>query len=115
MSERMSNEKAREEIKMLYAFLYDGLSEKQKQALDIAIESLDNEWTDVRDRLPSENCNVLVTVFNKRFNSYKVEYMWFDKDEKIFDYELEYEDFSLYDEEDVIAWRPLPKPYERKE
>ena len=43
MSERMSNERAREESKMLYAFLYDGLSEKQKQALDIAIESLEEK------------------------------------------------------------------------
>ena len=41
----MNKEQARLEIELLYSSLslYDMLTEEQKQALDIAIESLDNE------------------------------------------------------------------------
>lgn len=86
------------------------------QALDIVIESLDNEWVDVRDRLPSEKGVYLVTIdFSPpSIQVYEVSYGY--------SRELEKECFYDYDDgwgerevTDVIAWKPLPQPYERKE
>lgn len=103
--------------------------EKRLQALDIAIESLDNEWVSVNDeQKPKHRERVLVT----------------DDDEVVFDcsyaedlYEVGENDdgtndfaqykgrsgFYYYEKaigsflkvENIIAWKPLPKPYKRRE
>ena len=73
---------------------------------------LDNEWVDVRDRLPSEDntrptkssIDVLVCfndgLITKGYYSYVTD-MWIT--------------FSSKFKEEPIAWKPLPQPYERKE
>lgn len=99
------------------------------QALDIAIESLEqdketkekmwakqlneceecevinNEWVDVRDRLPSESGYYLVSIKGARETT-----TWFYG---ISSNEKGWDEFEGH--EDIIAWRPLPQPYERKE
>ena len=155
MSERMNKERAREELTLMRYNLKMGLEETQAthwtddkttydkrvelltdsiQALDIAIESLEqdqqtkekmwakqlneceecevinNEWVDVRDRLPSEeeikknNGKFLATAIGLIdvpfviVKQYRItEGRFRDRDCKI------------------IAWKPLPQPYERKE
>ena len=106
-----------------------------RQALGIAIESLDenerlkkerdyilekakaelkdNEWVDVRDRLPSEDETVLVNTYDgdirvarRRYNTplgniAKEEWVWITSS-------------GYYRPDSIIAWKPLPKPYERK-
>ena len=105
------------------------LSDELLQALDIAIESLEheekcnqaindsakaiaemqelckeckinNEWVDVRDRLPSESGMYIVTNFDNV--SYTT---WTTTCHYKNSFELD----------GVIAWKPLPQPYERKE
>ena len=118
MSERMNKERAREILEKERDTLFDeiehysigGVPIEQSarellEALDIAIDSLDNEWVDVRDRLPSESGYYLVSIKGARETT-----TWFygiSSDEKGWD--------EFEGHEDIIAWKPLPKPYERKE
>jgi hypothetical protein len=78
------------------------------------IESLDNEWVDVRDRLPSESGWYWVTQkfdFKGEFEyqnetDYEVDKEWFDSTKNEFDFTHKY----------IIAWRTYePEPYKRKE
>ena len=104
--------------------LVNELIEERIQALDIAIESLDNEWVDVRDRLPEDRERVLVsddTMFvtdcnytddlyeldNNDFAKYKGKSKWG------FYYYIK--DMGFLEFDSVLAWKPLPQPYERKE
>ena len=145
-SERMNKERAREIIntevietlkshqQMSACFDYDddgnakpnnnyAYYDELLQALDIAIESLDenerlkkerdyilekakaelkdNEWVDVKDRLPSESGWYLVT-----------EYAPSEFITNIREFNLKH---FVTDYAQVIAWKPLPQPYERKE
>lgn len=101
------------------------------QALDITMESLDenerlkkerdyilekakaelkdNEWVDVRDRLPSESGTYLVSL-NGVWKKDYCKFWFFGKGENG---EMGWDEFEGY--ENIIAWRPLPQPYERKE
>lgn len=94
---------------------YQAQMESEKcniEALDIAIESLDNEWVDVRDRLPSEDYqDVLVTLQSGNIDIghiFTAVDTQEDKSERLFFHESQ-------TNENVIAWKPLPKPYERNE
>jgi len=60
-----------------------------------------NEWVDVKDRLPSESGMYLVTNFdNVSYTTWTTTCHYKNKG------------FEL---DGVIAWKPLPKPYKRKE
>ena len=72
----------------------------------IAIDSLDNEWIDVRDRLPSESGMYLVTV-DEGYRKHTTEWFYGTSGEEGWD--------EFEGHEDIIAWKPLPQPYERKE
>jgi len=117
---------------------------KHIQALDIAIESLqqdqqtkekmwakqlneckeckelNNEWVDVKDRLPSEeerkkNYGMFLTTTDSQYlNIFELCYGYSHDLEKecFYDYEDTYGDIEV---DDVIAWKPLPQPYEIKE
>lgn len=97
------------------------------QALDIAIECIanaeidnkiikmqhdriqelkDNEWVDVRDRLPSED--KLVVCVDKDNNYYLA---YFDYDKDCF---VHYDETTIKGSENIIAWKII-EPYERKE
>ena len=77
------------------------------------LKELDNEWVDVRDRLPNKTMSVLVTteyVFQALYQS--------KEDAHTLDSGYFYitDEYGNYEKvEDVIAWKPLPQPYERKE
>lgn len=77
------------------------------------IESLDNEWVDVRDRLPSkkefEEDSIGRFLVTDNFDGGDVDIAYFDFKEKSWHTECAY-----YDDGEVTAWKPLPKPYERK-
>lgn len=74
------------------------------------INRLDNEWVSVDDKLPSNEEKVLTCVV---FNNYKTILI------------MTFEDGVFYENIDgwssgentnrVIAWKPLPEPYERGE
>ena len=94
------------------------------QALYTIMDSLDNEWVDVRDRLPSddeiaENYGEFEITYFDTILKHQVtiaefcksnKYAIVEKDERGHWYDWEDDEII-----DVIAWRPLPKPYERKE
>ena len=99
----MNIKKELEHIKRIYDF---ELTSEQVQALDIAIESLDNEWVDVRDRLPSESGMYLVTV-DEGYRKHTTEWFYGTSGEEGWD-----EDYGY---ENIIAWKPLPEPYVRSD
>lgn len=115
MSERMNNERAREILKEMknarVVYLQDlSITKTEKrterrnqelQALDIAIESLDNEWqTDT----PKESGYYLVTNGADKLDIRKYDNGWYhDMYRRYTNEELE-----------IIAWKKV-EPYERKE
>ena len=164
MSERMSNERVKEIIKDLNkheVIMFENTNNEAEseytnvelhQALDIAIESLDNtmtnreymhlvgvqgvfdtkfdldkplekdfieflymlekhkdEWVDVKDRLPSESGTYLVSL-NGVWKKDYCKFWFFGKGKNG---EMGWDEFEGY--ENIIAWKPLPQPYERKE
>ena len=96
-----------------------------KTQLEIAEQTIKlNEWVDVRDRLPSdeeiaENYGEFEITYFDTVLKHQVtiaefcksnKYAIVEKDER--GYWYDWEDDEIIN---VIAWRPLPKPYERKE
>ena len=75
---------------------------------------VDNEWVDVRDRLPSDKEQVL--CYGEKCDGYggvSKEYKICTYDKKadeLFGRKFHTEKYFF-----VIAWKPLPQPYERKE
>lgn len=75
------------------------------EAFNMATESLEDDWIDVRDRLPEENGLYIVTVHNL-------------KEDDIFVDDLNYDvnlGWDYFREFRIIAWRPLSEPYKREE
>ena len=142
MSKRMNKERARENLEEKnitcreYLKLY-GLNEKsiydtpyglefpitkdfieyvkviKKDSEDILTRAfktfIDSEWVDVRDRLPSEKeCKENCEQFLITDSSNSVDRAYYDIEDNSWHTEYSYN-------EDVIAWKPLPKPYEREE
>ena len=141
----MNKERAREVIEytkeIVHAYFDDVANDNFRredeinQALDIAIESLDenerlkkerdyilekakaeqkgNEWVDVRDRLPSDEEEYLVCDNDKL--------MYVSSYEEFKDGTRKWTDDDGKELTDgirpikIIAWKPLPQPYERKE
>ena len=71
------------------------------------IQGKDNEWVDVRDRLPRKEDWYLTT---HEHGEVKLHYFTFSGKKFVFNHSLEPERRTP-----VIAWKPLPQPYERKE
>ena len=85
-------------------------AKEKVKALDIAIDSLDNEWVDVRDRLPEEIGEYLVTRDKGGWGvmGNEVDLLWFNGEKwfkNVNETDLTYQ---------VIAWKKV-EPYERKE
>ena len=78
-----------------------------KQATQVAIDSLDNEWVDVRDRLPNKEDWYLTT---HEHGEVILHYFTFTGKQFVYNHPLEAERRTP-----VIAWKPLPQPYKRKE
>ena len=103
------------------------------KALDMAITALQNQpvWIPVSKRLPEELVPVNVTWINRNPESYYAKIKdvpfsatavyynskWYWYSSTCIDYLTEYgkNDFDLVDKDiDVIAWQPLPQPYQPK-
>lgn len=107
----MTNEQA---IKWLKGLKANEILSATKEALDMAIESLEErpqgEWVPVSERLPKENVcedgyhepSKWVLVQARNGHMYTTRY-W-TRDKKNVWTDLEYP-------EDIIAWQPLPEPY----
>ena len=127
MGERMTNEKA---IKLLkYHCLNDGVDTNLNRAVMFAIEALEKQekdrWIPVSEKLPEEETDVLVTV---HFLGLKQTHPngWNDHIKPSFYVDIashiEGEWSSASDEYKVarsrhivIAWKPLPEPYQEEE
>lgn len=126
MSKRTSNERAKEILKDLNkheVIMFENTNNEAEskytnvelhQALDIAIDSLNIDWVDVRDRLPSEEDLVkagqygfYITVQCGKLK--RVEEADYDLDTKEWNYNREFSG------EEVIAWRHELRPYGREE
>lgn len=80
------------------------------EAFDLAIEALQQEpkWIPVSERLPEEGLTVLILAENGQIEfGQRDENKWEWLAESIADYWTE--------AEEVIAWQPLPEPYEETE
>lgn len=82
-----------------------------KEALSVAIKALEQEprWIPCNERMPQENECVLVTIQTPLRTSVRSGiffYPWFSIDNG---------DCWRFNEEEVVAWMPLPKPYEPQE
>lgn len=88
-------------------------SEEVEEALNMAIEALEQEpmrgkWIPVTERLPEEGLTVLILAENGHIEfGQRDENKWEWLAESIADYWTE--------AEEVIAWQPLPEPYEGSE
>ena len=110
-----------------------GLDHCCEDALQIAITALKNQsvWIPVSERLPEELVPVNVTWINRNPESYYAKIKdvpfsatavyynskWYWYSSTCVDYLSEYgeNDFDLVDKDiDVIAWQPLPQPYQPK-
>ena len=110
-----------------------GLDHCCEEALQLAITALKNQpvWIPVSERLPEELVPVNVTWINRNPESYYAKIKdvpfsetavyynskWYWYSSTCVDYLSEYgeNDFDLVDKDiDVIAWQPLPQPYQPK-
>lgn len=71
-------------------------------------------WIPVSERLPDDSSEYLVTVIDEDVDTYKYTGIaWYAHPK---DYDIEEGDWrELMHDEKVIAWMPLPTPYEPKE
>lgn len=85
-------------------------SEEVEEALEMAIKALEREpkWIPVTERLPEEGLTVLILAENGHIEfGQRDENKWEWLAESIADYWTE--------AEEVIAWQPLPEPYEESD
>ena len=80
------------------------IMDKIQEAMDMGAEAIKNQtWISVKDRLPDNNTRVLV------YCEWECEHMALRRNNKWYG---EMEDFE---DDDVLAWLPLPKPYIQSE
>ena len=104
----MTNEEAIEELK----YISDRMIEYQEghDAIDMAIEALQDKWIPCSERLPMQTGEYLVTVemegviFVEKYEFTPTPNGWADPD-------IRYRDAINWNDY-VIAWQPLPEPYE---
>lgn len=74
-------------------------NDEYDEALDMAIEALQDDWIPVSERLPEKDELVLVTVWNDVITAWRNRYGGWESAE------------DMYGKGDVTAWMPLPEPY----
>ena len=120
----MKNETARREIESLDYYLQnhtDDYSEESHTAMMMAIDALSNsekpnKWIPVSERLPEDHENVLIWLKSNHitiglYNSHKL-----PCDDRPIGWGVDAE-ISVHNfcSDDVLAWMPLPEPYEPQE
>lgn len=108
----MTKEEAIEIIDMFESIVeqheIDGDMEKEKQALTMAIQALESQrWIPVRERLPEESGDYLVTTKWKGNYSGDV---YIETNMAVYRKKS-----KEWDCVDVIAWMSLPEPYKESE
>ena len=78
----------------------------------VKAELKDNEWVNVKDRLPSESGRYLITYLldgkiRKNNCLRNMQVAWYDIEKKVWLHELK-------DTDEIVAWKKV-EPYERKE
>lgn len=116
----MTREEAIYQIKQLAVLSTDKEMPKITEALNMAIESLSVEW--ITDRKPTKSGTYMVTldafglhrfvdilIYGKPImpNRKVRGKCWYRSDDEWGD--------VVYDDEDILAWMPLPKPYGESE
>lgn len=85
-------------------------------AIGMAIKALeDSRWIPVTERLPEDEVDVLIYSTDKNINkAYRRYKPWTENQMEWLVFEtLGYG--YIYDDDEVLAWMPLPKPYEGSE
>lgn len=115
------------------SIIRDSELEVCNRAIDLALKSIDdygllrtqleiaeqtkklNEWVSIDDRLPEEEKFVLVTInSNASIKKVTIGYVTMARDDNDVLYG-EWFDELFCEIDGVVAWKPLPEPYERKE
>lgn len=73
------------------------------EAIDMAIEALQDDWIPVSERLPEDGIAVLITTENEEV--YTDQVITDPYKERYFQSNTGYDNFQ------VVAWMPLPEPY----
>lgn len=116
---RMTDEEMIDTLKGLVFGTFDRTTRKEREALDLAIKVLEKaKWIPVSERLPDERKDCIVTFKDGYVDTmyyapdlYKVdEFDFCTKKGKAGWYNCDSE-WGYYSREDIIAWMPLPKPY----
>ena len=126
----MKSETARREIESLDYYLQnhtDDYSEESHTAMMMAIDALSssenpNKWIPVNERLPEEYGEYLITWTTSQS---KRPFIGISEGEETLEYDHEHNRFKfkwllddyikVYPNVEVIAWMPLPEPYEPQE
>lgn len=124
----MNEMTAEEAVKQIKENCYfASISEKTKQALDMAINALDQRWIPVSERLPEVDGMYFTTVKGIDVNYieirnfanslYKIDKFDFSdkKGHGWYFYDSDYGIHGYIEETNVIAWMPLPEPYKEGE
>lgn len=96
----MTRAEAIEHLKNIAIYSFqDGYTDEARQALDMAIKALEEpQWIPCKEALPKKNCRCLTT--NKAWGAFEVDWnVWLDG-------------HWLYQNDQPVAWKPLPEPWE---
>ena len=94
-------------LRALWAYEKPNYTEKEiRDAIDLAIKALENQprWIPVTERLPEESLNSVIGWDKYREKCVFVQYI-----DGHFQISGKQESF------DIVAWMPLPEPYEQEE
>ena len=116
----MTNEEARDQIVIFMCDEQKVINDRDKQALEMAIKALEQEpkWIPVSERLPLLRGSYKISDDVLITNGYEIDmgYLVRRKVKSFWHYYGSDIEVGINDEDnDAIAWMPLPKPYEPQE
>lgn len=83
---------------------YDEVTDKIQEACDMGADAIEKQtWISVDDRLPEDNVRVLV------YCEWECEHIALRRHDKWVG------EFENYEDDEVLAWQPLPKSYKSED